>query len=228
MQVAKTRPSPTLSDDLVRAAFAWYRTPNGITKRALRTAVDALMHDRSRTVAAFLASEQNIIKAGVPASAGGKAPLIPTDAGTFSLYSDGSTIKNPGPSGCGWVIMREGEVVHEGFKTIGHATNQISEIRAAGYGLNELPGGSSVDVYTDSLYVVKTMRGQYRKKMNLEHWQFLAEAVSRHHVVNFHHVRGHAGHEINELADRLARKGSALSQGRRRSLAGSPARLTGV
>lgn len=56
------------------------------------------------------------------------------------------------------------------------------------------------------------MRGEFRKKMNLEHWQFLTKAVHRHKVVQFHHIRGHGGHKVNERADRLARKGSEMSK----------------
>jgi ribonuclease HI len=48
--------------------------------------------------------------------------------------------------------------------------------------------------------------------MNLEHWQFLTKAVHRHKVVQFHHIRGHGGHKVNERADRLARKGSEMSK----------------
>ncbi|SAL57803.1 MULTISPECIES: ribonuclease HI [Burkholderiaceae] len=85
-------------------------------------------------------------------------------------------------------------------------------------GLNDLPQGSIVDVHTHSLYVVKTMRGQFRKGMNLEHWDFLSDAVNRHRIVNFHYVCGHAGHRMNELADSLAKKGSTLSQRNSKSL----------
>ncbi|WP_375294316.1 ribonuclease HI [Caballeronia sp. PC1] len=159
----------------------------------------------------YLANEQCALETSTPiVRSVGFSGEISTKC--FAVYSDGSTIRNPGPSGCGWVVMNEGEVVHEGFKAIGYATNQIAEIRAAAYGLNDLPEGATVEVFTDSLYVVKTMRGQYRKKTNLEHWQCLADAVGRHASVTFHHVRGHAGHQVNERADRLARKASSEAE----------------
>ncbi|SAK79155.1 ribonuclease H [Caballeronia fortuita] len=214
MQIAAVKSSPSLSDNIVRAALAWHKVPTCRTRRALREAVDALVHQRSRAVADFLAKEQTVSEppSGGTGASTANATFRNGDAGRFALVCDGSTIRNRGPSGCGWVVTSGDAVVCEGFKAIGYATNQIAEIRAVAYGLNDLPQGSTVDVHTDSLYVVKTMRGQFQKGMNLEHWDSLSDAINRHGLVNFHHVRGHAGHRMNELADSLAKKGSTLSQ----------------
>ncbi|WP_321795263.1 ribonuclease HI [Caballeronia sp. J97] len=220
MQIAAVKYSPSLSDNIVQAALAWHKLPSGRTRRALREAVDALVHQRSRAVADFLAKKQKVPETpeGRTGASTASAEFRNGDAGKFALFCDGSTIRNPGPSGCGWVVVSEEAVVCEGFKAIGYATNQIAEIRAAAYGLDDLPKGSTVDVHTDSLYVVKTMRGQFRKGMNLEHWDVLSDAVNRHRLVNFHHLRGYAGHQLNELADSLAKKGSTLSQRNSKSL----------
>ena len=40
---------------------------------------------------------------------------------------------------------------------------------------------------------------------NIDLWQALDQALQRH-TVSWHWVRGHAGHALNEEADRLARK----------------------
>ncbi|KND54785.1 Ribonuclease HI [Candidatus Paraburkholderia kirkii] len=210
MQSTKSGDSPKLTGDIVNAALTWYQMPSGITERALKAAVEALLRERRGEMAPTQTDELDDLIESEPAPT--MAP--PTVAGEFVVYSDGSALKNPGPSGCGWVVVSGGKMVYEGFESIGHGTNQIAEIRAAAHGLNDLPAGSTVDVHTDSLYVVKTMKGEFRKKANVEHWSFLDEAVRRHKTVRFHHVRGHAGHDLNERADVLANKGSELSKKR--------------
>lgn len=133
------------------------------------------------------------------------------ESGSYTLFSDGSCHGNPGLAGAGWVILQEGKPVAEGCRPLGHATNQVAEIRAAAEGLNALPVQCSVEVFTDSLYVVQTMLGKFKKKTNHEHWQYLDAAVARHAAVKFTHVRGHQGSAMNELADRLANKATRMN-----------------
>ncbi|MGI4812407.1 MAG: ribonuclease HI [Janthinobacterium lividum] len=208
----------SLKDDVVSAALAWREYGNGISVRALESAVDRLLEYRRQGSAAPTARNEQLafdeprsVATAPPATAAlPKAP--PTVAGEFTIYSDGSALNNPGPSGCGWVVVAQGTIVYEGFEAIGHATNQVAEIRAAAHGLNDLPAGSTADVFTDSMYVVQTMKGAFKKKANLTHWAFLDAAVARHKTVRFHHVRGHAGHDMNERADKLANQGAMLSK----------------
>ncbi|MGV0127828.1 RNase H family protein [Burkholderia gladioli] len=213
MHSTKDGDSPKITGDIVNAALTWYQMPNGITERALRAAVEALLRERSGEPPLAPKAQDLFAPAETKTSAGAELSP-PTEAGEFVVYSDGSSLRNPGPSGCGWVVLSNGSVVYEGFEAIGHGTNQIAEIRAAAHGLNDLPQGSTVDLHTDSLYVVKTMRGEFRKKTNHDHWAFLDEAVRRHKTVKFHHVRGHAGHDFNERADVLANKGATISKKR--------------
>jgi ribonuclease HI len=133
------------------------------------------------------------------------------EPGQYTLFSDGSCHGNPGMAGAGWVILKEGVLIAEGFRPLGYATNQVAEIRAAAEALNALPSGCSVEVLTDSQYVVKTMLGAFKKKANLEHWKYLDSAVARHAAVRFTHVRGHQGTEMNELADRLANQATRMN-----------------
>ncbi len=75
---------------------------------------------------------------------------------------------------------------------------------------------SKVELHTDSKYVHDGIskwiqnwkRNGWRtfdKKpvKNVDLWQRLDEAIKRHNV-RWHWVKGHAGHELNERADRLA------------------------
>src|SRR3954454_2193916 len=87
---------------------------------------------------------------------------------------------------------------------LGNATNQQAEIAAAWIGLKNLKEPCTVRVMTDSRYVVETMNGRFRKKTNLEWWDKLERAASKHEVT-WEWTKGHAGHEIQEIADKTAR-----------------------
>jgi len=92
---------------------------------------------------------------------------------------------------------------------LGSATNQQAEIAAAWVGLKNLKEPCKVHLMSDSRYVVQTMLGNFRKKTNLEWWSKLERAASKHQVT-WEWTKGHAGHEIQEIADKAARKIASL------------------
>lgn len=94
---------------------------------------------------------------------------------------------------------------------LGNATNQQAEIAAAWVGLKTLREPCQVKVLTDSRYVVETMTGNFRKKTNLEWWAKLDKEASRHQI-KWEWVKGHAGHEIQEVADAMARRIAELGR----------------
>jgi ribonuclease HI len=94
---------------------------------------------------------------------------------------------------------------------LGNATNQQAEIAAATVGLNKLSEPCKVRVLTDSRYVVETMTGNFRKKTNLEWWAKLDKAAQKHQI-KWEWVKGHAGHEIQEIADQTARQIAELGR----------------
>ena len=87
---------------------------------------------------------------------------------------------------------------------LGNATNQQAEIAAATLGLANLKEPCSVKLLSDSRYVVETMIGNFRKKTNHEWWAKLDRAASTHEV-EWQWIKGHAGHEVQEVADKAAR-----------------------
>jgi ribonuclease HI len=94
---------------------------------------------------------------------------------------------------------------------LGNATNQQAEIAAAWIGLKTLREPCKVKVLTDSRYVVETMTGNFRKKTNLEWWSKLDKEASRHQI-KWEWVKGHAGHEVQEVADSMARRIAELGK----------------
>ena len=136
------------------------------------------------------------------------------------IFTDGACSGNPGPGGWG-AILRYGKVEKELSGAVPDTTNNRMELMAAIAALEALKEPCEVDLYTDSEYlkngITQWIHGWKRngwrtsaKKpvKNVDLWQRLEEALERHDVT-WHWVRGHAGHEENERADRLAREAIA-------------------
>ena len=93
------------------------------------------------------------------------------------------------------------------------------ELMAVIRALEALKRRSRVRLYTDSLYVQKgisTWIHDWKRRgwrtadkqpvKNIDLWQELEQLAAKHQV-EWHWVRGHAGHPENERADALANKG---------------------
>jgi len=96
-------------------------------------------------------------------------------------------------------------------KYLGNATNQQAEIAAATIGLKNLSEPCSVRILSDSRYVVETMTGNFRKKTNLDWWEKLDKAA-RKHKIEWEWVKGHDGHTVQEVADKMARRMAELGR----------------
>jgi ribonuclease HI len=83
-------------------------------------------------------------------------------------------------------------------------TNQQAEIIAACIGLEALKENCQVKVISDSQYVIKTMKGEFRRKTNHDFWKRLDRAAYKHEV-QWEWTRGHAGHPVQEICDTAAR-----------------------
>ena len=128
-----------------------------------------------------------------------------------TIFCDGSSLSN------GSDAARAAAVALLGYQGLwrafglflGKATNQQAEIVAAALGLEALKEPCRVSLHTDSRYVIETMKGNFRRKTNHDWWKRLDEAASRHQI-DWRWSQGHAGHVIQEAADRAARKIAAL------------------
>lgn len=141
------------------------------------------------------------------------------------IYCDGACLGNPGPGGYAALLLLKSDLAKERV-VAGHepaTTNNRMELRAAIEGLRALKRACRVTVFCDSQYVVKGMtewmksweKSGYKnsKKQsiaNVDLWQDLVKAASSHDV-RWQWVRGHAGDELNERVDEIAREQAALA-----------------
>lgn len=137
-----------------------------------------------------------------------------------AVWTDGACSGNPGPGGWGAILTfsdREKEL--SGGETL--TTNNRMELTGAIMALEALTRPCSVDMHVDSQYLRGGITGwiagwkrngwktaERKPVKNAELWQRLDAATAGHEIA-WHWVKGHAGHDMNERADELARQGMA-------------------
>jgi ribonuclease HI len=134
------------------------------------------------------------------------------------IYTDGACSGNPGPGGWG-AILFYGDKRKEMKGGERATTNNRMELMAAIQALEALTRPCKVELHTDSKYVqdgISQWIHGWKKRgwktadkkpvKNEDLWRRLDEARLRHDV-DWRWVKGHAGHDLNERADALARKG---------------------
>jgi len=131
-----------------------------------------------------------------------------------NIYTDGSSIGNPGPGGYGIIMEWVGKnLIKEFSKGFTETTNNRMELLAVIIGLELLKkDGFDVVVFSDSKYVIDAVKkkwlfewkkNNFKKKKNIDLWKrFLI--VYKKHNVNFEWIKGHNNHPQNERCDYLA------------------------
>lgn len=145
-------------------------------------------------------------------------------SGRLRVWTDGACSGNPGPGGWG-AILRFDDTEKELFGGEALTTNNRMELTAAIMALETLTRPCGLDLHTDSQYLRGGVTGwisgwkrngwrtaDKKPVKNIDLWQRLDAAAQRHEVA-WHWVKGHAGHEQNERADALARRGMAPFKG---------------
>jgi ribonuclease HI len=122
----------------------------------------------------------------------------------YHLYFDGCSKGNPGISGIGVVLYKDGDVSWELSKFIGKATNNVSEYTALINGLEYALSQNilNLDVFGDSMIVINQMKGIYKvKSENLTELYNRALTLSKQfEEITFKHVY----RDKNKIADKLA------------------------
>jgi len=134
------------------------------------------------------------------------------------IFTDGACSGNPGPGGWGAILRFKGRE-KEIWGCANPTTNNRMELMAAIAALEALNRPSHADLYSDSRYLREGITryihvwkangwktADKKPVKNIDLWQRLEAALAPHRI-QFHWIRGHAGHRQNERADALARQG---------------------
>lgn len=138
------------------------------------------------------------------------------------IYADGAAKGNPGDGGYGVHIEfldKDGSPVRtlEFAQRFPNTTNNKMELLGVITGIENVPVPSKIDVFSDSVYVVKAFNDKWIDKWqedgwksssgkpvkNIEYWKRLLSAM-QHHEITWHWVKGHNGDPLNERVDFLA------------------------
>lgn len=135
-------------------------------------------------------------------------------AENINIYTDGSSLGNPGPGGYGIILeWKNKNYIKEYSKGFVFTTNNRMELLAVIVALEKLKiKKANVEVYTDSKYVVdsvelkrvfKWKKNNFKKTKNSDLWiRFLK--IKKMHDIKFRWVKGHNNHPQNERCDNLA------------------------
>lgn len=152
---------------------------------------------------------------------------VPQSRPHVVIWTDGSALGNPGPGGYGAVLLfvdSHGST-HRLELSQGYAltTNNRMELMAVIAALEALKRACSVELHSDSRYVINALELNWvggwaargwktagkKPVKNVDLWKRLISAL-RPHEMSYHWVKGHAGHELNERCDTLARSSASL------------------
>ena len=132
------------------------------------------------------------------------------------VFTDGSSVPNPGPGGWGVVWVEDGEVVTQNHGRDPDTTNNRMELTALIEAYRLLPEEAEITLHTDSRLCVNTInewapgweRKGWKKKggpiKNLELVQELYQLAGEHPNCRLEWIAAHSGHRWNEYADSLS------------------------
>ncbi|MCL1595339.1 MAG: ribonuclease HI [Actinomycetia bacterium] len=150
----------------------------------------------------------------------GSSPTPATEEDpTTGIFTDGSSVPNPGPGGWGAVYVEDNTVVAEACGYGGETTNNRMELTALIRAVDLVPTGHATTVYSDSKLAVQTInewaagwerRGWKRKSGAVENLDLVKDAYrlyTSRPELSLVWIKAHVGFTWNEYADELANRG---------------------
>ncbi len=139
----------------------------------------------------------------------------------LEIYTDGSSLGNPGPGGWGTVVVEDNKIIKEIGGSDKDTTNNRMELQATIEALkymNKHYHEHTVTIYADSAYVLGGITNwifgwekngwKTSKKdpvLNQDLWKELIEQVRIFKgKIIWQKVKGHSGHVYNDKADEIA------------------------
>ena len=145
-------------------------------------------------------------------------PVSTTTDPTTGVFTDGSSVPNPGPGGWGAVYVIDGDVIAEALGSEADTTNNRMELLALIHAVDLVPEGTPVKVYSDSNLAVRTInewakgweqRGWKRKTGPVENLDLVQRAYAAYRKrpeLDLVWIKAHVGFTWNEYADELANR----------------------
>ncbi|NHZ70906.1 MAG: ribonuclease HI [Proteobacteria bacterium] len=158
-------------------------------------------------------------------SSGGSSRKAPSptpdteDDPQTGVFTDGSSVPNPGPGGWGAVYVENNTVIAQACGYGGETTNNRMELTALIRAVDLVPTGKETTVYSDSKLAVQTInewaagwerRGWKRKSGAVENLDLVKEAYRLYAArpeLSLVWIKAHVGFTWNEYADELANRG---------------------
>lgn len=135
----------------------------------------------------------------------------------IEIFTDGSCLGNPGPGGYAAILRykQNERILSEGYY---RTTNNRMELLAAIVALEAVKEKCYITLYSDSQYLRNGIMSwifnwkkngwktsQKKTVKNADLWRRL-DNVATVHQIDWHWVKGHAGHEENERCDIIAKE----------------------
>lgn len=125
----------------------------------------------------------------------------------ITAYTDGSALNNGSPdSGCGWAckLIYKGREKMKSGSNKGKTNNQM-EMTAVLEVMRSIKDKSiPVEIFSDSKYVVETLKGNYKIKKNVDLWDTILAEKEKFENIKFLWVKGHDKNQHNIDVDRRA------------------------
>lgn len=132
------------------------------------------------------------------------------------IFTDGSSIPNPGPGGWGFVYVEDGKVISQGWGHDDQTTNNRMELTGLIEAYKSLNSDTVVTIYSDSNLCVQTInlwansweKNGWRRKTgeiaNLDLVKELFALSKQRPKVKLEWIKAHNGWLWNEYADSLS------------------------
>lgn len=146
------------------------------------------------------------------------SPRKSVDDPKTGIFTDGSSVPNPGPGGWGVVHVVDNEIIAERHGHDPDTTNNRMELTALVEALELIPEGAAMTIYSDSNLAIRTItewaagwekRGWKRKSGPVENLDLVKKvyyAYRKRPELELRWIKAHVGFRWNEYADQLASK----------------------
>lgn len=138
------------------------------------------------------------------------------ESDSVTIYTDGACSGNPGKGGWAAILLYNGQKL----RISGHepeTTNNRMEMTAVIQALKKLNRPCTVDLYSDSKYVLDPLdkgwaqgwkakgwkKADKKPALNADLWEILLDLTEKH-TMRYHWVKGHAYNVLNDECDRMA------------------------